>query len=56
MFDDISVVAHQLDKNLQGRLTFNGGMASGINAMLIYDQDKHHLILGCQVGSEMYIE
>lgn len=43
-----SVVAHQLDKNLQGRLTWSGGLNSSINAMLIWDYSKHHVLFGCQ--------
>ncbi|ESN92232.1 hypothetical protein HELRODRAFT_194364 [Helobdella robusta] len=44
------MVAHQFDKHLHGRLTFNGGLLSGVNASLMYDRDDHHALLGLQLG------
>lgn len=44
------MVAHQLDKNLQGRLSWSGGMNTALNAMMIWDYNRHHLVLGCQLG------
>ena len=46
----ILVLAHQLDKNLQGRLTWSAGMHSSMNATLVWDRDQHHVVSSVQVN------
>jgi len=43
------VLAHQLDKNLQGRLTWMAGVQSSVNATLIWDREQHHVVTSIQV-------
>jgi len=45
----MSVLAHQLDKNLQGRLTWTAGLHSSMNATLVWDREQHHVVTSIQV-------
>jgi len=45
----VSVLAHQLDKNLQGRLTWTAGVHSSMNATLVWDREQHHVAASFQV-------
>jgi len=46
----VSVLAHQLDKNLQGRLTWTAGVHSSMNATLVWDREQHHVVTSIQVS------
>ena len=43
IFYYLIAVATQLDKNLQGRLTWNAGSSSSMSTALVWDHQKHHL-------------
>jgi len=45
----VSVLAHQIDKNIQGRLTWTAGVHSSMNATLVWDRDLHHIVTSVQV-------
>ncbi|KAK2157929.1 hypothetical protein LSH36_181g03013 [Paralvinella palmiformis] len=45
-----SMVAMQLDKNVQGRITYNWGTHSSMTSMIIYDTDKRHIVAAVQIG------
>ena len=48
----LSVVAMQLDKNVQGRITYQWGTHSSMTTMIIYDTDKRHIVAAIQVTWE----
>jgi hypothetical protein len=39
-----------LDKNLQGRLTWNVGHPSSINSSIVWDNQSHRLVCAIQVS------
>ena len=45
----VSVVVQQLDKNLQGRLVWGAGSPSSMQTVLVWDNNKHHVMAALQV-------
>ncbi|XP_064598906.1 dnaJ homolog subfamily C member 11-like [Liolophura sinensis] len=45
-----TMVAYQIDKNLQGRLSWNPLHPSAMNTTIVYDTEKHHAVLTLQLG------
>lgn len=45
-----TMIAWQLDRNLQGRMIFTAGFPSSMRTMLVYDTQSNHCSLSIQVG------
>lgn len=45
-----TILTFQLDRNLQGRLIFNGGLSSSMTTMLIYDNQLYNFTASFQLG------
>ena len=46
----LTVLATQLDKNLQGRMVWTAGAHSSLNTMVVWDTVNRHLVASLQLG------